>query len=83
MATPKKKAVVSKKLSDQQIIDSGRWKAFIWASTLAYEYLSEEWLDFFSAQSDPMTAGTELVRLIDRAIDADIKRKEVPNEATL
>lgn len=66
-----KKAVVSKRTSDQQIIDDARWKAFIYASTLAYEYLSEEWLDFFSAQSDPTVAGTELVRLIDIAIERD------------
>ena len=78
MATPKKKAIVSKKVSDQQIVDAARWKAFIYASTLAYEYLTEEWLDFFSAQSNPSVAGTELVRLIDAAIIADNVRKEQP-----
>jgi hypothetical protein len=71
MAVKTKTAVVSKKVSDQQIKDAARWKAFIYASTLAYEYLSEEWLDFFSAQSDPTVAGTELVRLIDIAILKD------------
>lgn len=71
MAVKTKKAVVSKKLSDQQIVDAARWKAFIYASTLAYEYLTEEWLDFFSAQSDPVVAGTELIRLIDLAILKD------------
>lgn len=71
MAVKTKTAVVSKKVSDQQIIDASRWKAFIYASTLAYEYLTEEWLDFFSAQSDPTVAGTELVRLIDIAIEKD------------
>lgn len=74
MATAKKTAVVSKKVNDQQIIDAARWKAFIYASTLAYGYLSEEWLDFFSAQSDPTVAGTELVRLIDLAILKDEKK---------
>ena len=73
MKTPKR-AVVSKKVSEQQIIDAARWKAFIYASTLAYEYLSESWLDFFSAQSDPTVAGTELVRLIDIAILKDEKK---------
>lgn len=71
MAVKTKTANVSKKLSDQQITDAARWKAFIYASTLAYEYLSESWLDFFSAQSDPTVAGTELVRLIDIAMAQD------------
>lgn len=74
MVVKTKTAVVSKKVSDQQIVDAARWKAFIYASTLAYEYLSESWLDFFSAQSDPQSASTELVRLIDLAIAQDEKK---------
>ena len=70
MKTPRK-VVVSKKLSDSQIVDAQRWQAFIKASVIAYEHLSEEWLDFFSAQSDPQSAATELVRLIDIAILKD------------
>lgn len=70
MKTPRK-VVVSKKLSDSQIVDANRWQAFIKASVLSYEYLTEEWLDFFSAQSDPQSAATELVRLIDIAILKD------------
>lgn len=70
MKTPRK-AVVSKRVSEDEKLNASRWKAFIYSSTLAYEYLSEEWLDFFSAQSDPTVAGTELVRLIDIAIAQD------------
>ena len=70
MKTPRK-AVVSKRVSEDEKLNAARWKAFIYASTLAYEYLSEPWLDFFSAQSDPTVAGTELVRLIDIAIAQD------------
>jgi hypothetical protein len=73
MAVKTKRAIVSKKVTDQRVVDASRWKAFIYASTLAYEYLTEEWLDFFSAQSDPTVAGTELIRLIDIAIERDIK----------
>lgn len=70
MKTPRK-AVVSKRVSEDEKLNAARWKSFIYASTLAYEYLSEEWLDFFSAQSDPQSASTELVRLIDIAILKD------------
>ena len=70
MKTPRK-VVVSKKVSDSQIIDAKRWEQFIKASVISYEYLTEEWLDFFSAQSDPQSAATELVRLIDIAILKD------------
>lgn len=69
-----RKAVVSKRVSEDDKLNATRWVAFIKASTLAYEYLTEEWLDFFSAQSDPQSASTELVRLIDIAILRDEKK---------
>lgn len=74
MSTPKKKVSVSKRPSAEQIQDAKRWTSFIKASGLSYEQLSEEWLDFFSAQSDPQSASTELVRLIDLAIAQDEKK---------
>lgn len=73
MKTPRK-AVVSKRVSEDEKLNATRWTAFIKASTLAYEYLTEEWLDFFSAQADPTVASTELVRLIDIAIERDEKK---------
>lgn len=74
MAVKTKTAVVSKKVTDEIVLNATRWEAFIYASTLAYEYLSESWLAFFDAQSDPTVAGTELVRLIDIAIAQDEKK---------
>lgn len=71
MSTSKKKVSVSKRPSAEQIQDANRWTSFIKASGLSYDQLSEEWLDFFSAQSDPQSASTELVRLIDLAIAQD------------
>jgi len=71
MSAVKKKAVVSKRPSAEQIQDAKRWTSFVKASGLPYDQLSEEWLDFFSAQSDPQSASTELVRLIDFAIAQD------------
>lgn len=71
MATKSKTVSVTKRPSAEQIQDAKRWTSFIKASGLSYEQLSEEWLDFFSAQSDPQSASTELVRLIDLAIAQD------------
>ena len=73
MATPKKKAVVSKKLSDQQIVDAARWNDFLRASNIPFEELTPEWLDFFDAQSDPSTANIKLVKLLDIASEADMR----------
>lgn len=74
MKTPKK-VVVSKKVSDQQIIDAQRWNCFIAASALPFEQLTESWLDVFDCQSNPETASTELVRLVDIAIKNDLENK--------
>ena len=71
MSTPKKKVSVSKRPSAEQIQDANRWQQFIKASGLPYENLSEDGLEFFDAQSDPQSASTELVRLIDLAIAQD------------
>lgn len=71
MSVPKKKAVVSRKVSDEQLQNANRWEQFIKASGYSFRELTEEWLDFFSAQADPLTAQTELVRLIDIAIAQD------------
>lgn len=70
MKTPKR-AVVSKKLSDEEKLNASRWTAFIKASGTPFLSLSNEWLAFFDAQANIETAETELVRLIDAAILAD------------
>lgn len=70
MKTPKR-AVVSKKISESEKLDAQRWTAFIKASGTPFLSLSNEWLMFFDSQSNIETAETELVRLIDAAIEAD------------
>lgn len=70
MKTPKR-AVVSKKLSDEEKLNANRWTAFIKASGTPFLSLSNEWLAFFDGQSNIETAETELVRLIDIAIAKD------------
>lgn len=74
MTTKKKTVSVTKKTSVEDKLNALRWREFIRASGLPYEELSEEWLNFFSGQSDPTTAQTELVKLIDKAIQADVEK---------
>lgn len=71
MSVPKKKAVVSKRNTDEQIKNSERWTQFIIHSGIRFEDLSDEWCSFFDSQAEISTAQTELVRLIDLAIEAD------------
>ena len=73
MAGKTKTAVVSKKVSDQQILDAARWNAFIVASGLPYNQLTPSWLDAFDSQSDPSTASSVLVELVDIAMSQDNK----------
>jgi len=68
----KKKSVVINNINDS--LDAIRWRSFLAASAVAYEYLTEEWLSVFDAQADPQTASTELVRLIDIAIQHDMEK---------
>ena len=75
MATAKKTAIVSKKVTYQQVKDAHRWTQFIIHSGIRFEDLSDEWVLFFDQQAEISTASTELVRLIDLAIQADKTRE--------
>lgn len=75
MATAKKTAIVSKKITDEIVANSNRWTQFIIHSGIRFEDLSDEWVRFFDGQSEISTAQTELVRLIDLAIQADKTRE--------
>ena len=70
MKTPKK-AVVSKRVTDEIVANSNRWTQFIIHSGIRFEDLSDEWIAVFDAQAEISTAQTELVRLIDIAIERD------------
>lgn len=74
MKTPRK-AVVSKRVSEDDKLNANRWTQFIIHSGVRFEDLSDEWVLFFDAQAEISTAQTELVRLIDLAIEND-KTKE-------
>lgn len=74
MKTPRK-AVVSKKVNDEEKLNASRWSHFIKASGTPFISLSTEWLAFFDEQSNIETAETELVRLVDIAIKNDLENK--------
>lgn len=74
MAVKTNKAIVSRKVSDEQLQNAIRWEKFLIASGTPFLSLSNEWLAFFDAQSNIETASTELVRLIDLAIAKDEKK---------
>lgn len=71
MAVKTKTAVVSKKISSEILANSHRWTQFIIHSGIRFEDLSDEWCSFFDSQSEISSASTELVRLIDIAIERD------------
>ena len=77
MAVKTKKAVVSRKVYDEQLQNAKRWDQVIIHSGIRFEDLSNEWVMFFDAQAEISTAQTELVRLIDAAILADNKRNGI------
>jgi len=72
MKTPKRVSV-TKRPSAEQIKNANRWGQFIIHSGIRFEDLSSEWVEFFDAQAEISTAQTELVRLIDIAIEKDNK----------
>ncbi len=74
MAAKSKTVSVSKRPSAEQIQDSKRWQQFIIHSGIRFEDLSNEWVAFFDAQAEISTAQTELIRLIDIAIERDEKK---------
>lgn len=73
MKTPRK-AVVSKRVSEDGKLNAKRWEAFLVASGTPIQELSDEWYNFFDKQADVATASTELVKLIDLAIAQDEKK---------
>lgn len=71
MSVKTKRVSVTKRPTGEQIKNHERWEQFIKASGVPFIDLSDEWVTFFDAQSVISTASTELVRLIDIAIEKD------------
>lgn len=60
MATVKKKAVVSKRPSAEQIQDSLKWNAFLAASQVEWDDLSESWKDVFELLGNTKSSSEEI-----------------------
>lgn len=72
MKTPRK-AVVTKRISEDEKLNAARWSAFIVASGTPVNELTDEWYTFFDKQADVETASVELVKLVDKAIAKDME----------
>lgn len=68
MSTPKKKAIVSKRPSTEQIQDSKRWAAFVAASQIEWDELSEDWKDFFEVIGNTKSSSEEINQAIEKAM---------------
>lgn len=68
MSTPKKKVSVSKRPSAEQIQDSLKWHAFLAASQIEWEYLSESWKDFFEVIGNTKSSSEEINEAIIKAM---------------
>lgn len=69
MSTPKKKAVVTKRSSAEQIQDSLKWKAFVTASQIEWDELSESWKDFFEVVGNTKSSSEEINQAIEKAME--------------
>lgn len=68
MSTVKKKAVVSKRPSAEQIQDSLKWVAFVAASQIEWDELSESWKDFFEVIGNTKSSSEEINQAIVKAM---------------
>lgn len=68
MSTPKKKAIVSKRPSAEQIQDSLKWDAFVTMCQVEWDNLSEEYKDFFEVVGNTKSSSEEINRAIEKAM---------------
>lgn len=68
MATKSKTVSVSKRPSTEQIQDSLKWAAFVAASQIEWDQLSESWKDFFEVIGNTKSSSEEINQAIEKAI---------------
>lgn len=66
MKTPKRVSV-TKRPSAEQIQDSLKWNAFVTASQIEWDDLSEDWKDFFEVVGNTKSSGEDINNAIDLA----------------
>lgn len=67
MKTPKRVSV-SKRPSAEQIQDSLKWNAFVTASQVEWDELSEDWKDFFEIVGNTKSSSEEINQAIEKAM---------------
>lgn len=72
MKTPRK-VVVSKKVSDTQILNSIRWEEFVKNCQIPWEELRDEWKDFYASMGDTKSSAEDITKAIDHAMKGDSK----------
>ncbi len=68
MSTPKKKVSVTKRPSAEQIQDSLKWAAFVAASQIEWDELSESYKDFFEVVGSTKSSSEEINQAIIKAM---------------
>lgn len=68
MSAKPKKAVVSKRPSAEQIQDSLKWAAFVAASQVEWNELSESYKDFFEVIGNTKSSSEEINQAIEKAM---------------
>lgn len=68
MATKSKTVSVSKRPSSEQIQDAKKWNAFVTASQIEWDHLSEDWKDFFEVIGNTKSSSEEINQAIIKAM---------------
>lgn len=68
MSTVKKKVSVSKRPSAEQIQDSLKWTAFVAASQVEWDELTESWKDFFEVIGNTKSSSEDINQAITKAM---------------
>lgn len=67
MKTPKRVSV-TRRPSAEQIVDAQRWNAFVTASQIEWDELSEEYKDFFEVIGNTKSSSEEINQAIEKAM---------------
>lgn len=67
MGVPKKKAIVSRKVSDEQLQNSERWTFFLSQCAIEWDSLSEESRDFFATMGSTESSEEDINNAMDLA----------------
>lgn len=68
MAAKSKTVSVSKRPSAEQIQDANKWNAFVTASQIEWDDLSEEYKDFFEVIGNTKSSSEEINQAVEKAM---------------